>query len=126
MTVAHLSAVFLLWYCTRSCAQIVVNTVAGSGGIDASAGYAGDGGPATSALLNTPRAVAILSDGSLYIADQGNNVIRKVNGTTGIITTIAGIGTSSSAGDGGPATSAGLSGPYDIALVGLVRRNRRL
>lgn len=121
-TIVHLSVVVVLaCCCVRSDAQIIVNTVAGSGGSDASAGYSGDGFPATSALLNTPRAVAIYSDGTLYIADQGNSVIRKVNGTTSIITTIAGTGVSSTSGDGGPATSAGLSGPYDVALIGLVR-----
>ncbi|MEI8090226.1 MAG: Ig-like domain-containing protein, partial [Opitutaceae bacterium] len=90
-------------------------------------GYRGDGGPATSAMLDTPTGLAVDSAGNLYIADTGNCVIRKVD-TNGIITTVAGTipllnGTnpintfaqSGYSGDGGPATSAKLNAPYAIA-----------
>jgi len=62
----------------------IITTVAGTG----AAGYSGDGGPATTAQLNRPFDVAIGPDGSLYIADQYNNRVRRV-GPDGIITTVA-------------------------------------
>jgi streptogramin lyase len=80
--------------------------------------YCGDGGPATSAGLGYPTDVAVDSSDDLFIADQYNNVIRRVDGTTGIITTIAGnysLGGSYS-GDGGPATSAALNQPGGVVL----------
>jgi sugar lactone lactonase YvrE len=90
-----------------------IHTVAGNG----TAGYSGDGGPATSAALYYPRGVALDSAGNLYIADTANNVIRKVD-TGGNIHTVAGIadGFGGYYGDGGPAISAHLSGPYGVAL----------
>ena len=66
----------------------VVTTVAGTG----SDGFAGDGGFATSALLNSPAGVAVDGAGNLFIADQGNNLIRRVDAVTQIITTVAGGG----------------------------------
>ncbi|MDQ2950247.1 MAG: SMP-30/gluconolactonase/LRE family protein, partial [Acidobacteriota bacterium] len=91
-------------------------TVAGSN----TAGYAGDGGPATSAKLNTPTGVALDGAGNLYIADKENNVIREVSAITRTIRTIAGnhgnTHGSSSVGDGGPAISATLYGPNDVAV----------
>ena len=83
------------------------------------AGFSGDGGLATSAQLAAPTGVAIDSAGNMYIADYGNLRIRKVN-TSGIITTIAGIGNpgGSDAGDGGLATKAQLSGISDVAVDG--------
>ena len=95
-----------------------------SGDIDTFAGnyvtgaqYTGDGGPATSALLNNPVAVVLDAAGNLYISDSGNNAIRKVN-TTGIIMTVAGTGPNNAGyvGDGGPATQAELNDPTGIAL----------
>lgn len=82
-------------------------------------GNAGDGGPATEAKLNNPTAVAIDGAGNLYIADQGNNRIRKVNTISGIISTVAGGGAAigpDGLGDGGLATSALLRGPTDVAV----------
>ena len=81
--------------------------------------FSGDGGPATGAGLNSPTGVAIDSAGNLYIADYGNQRIRKVD-TSGKITTFAGIGvvTASDSGDGGPATKAELGSPYDVAVDG--------
>jgi sugar lactone lactonase YvrE len=93
----------------------IITTVAGTAGN----GYGGDGGPATSALLFDPAGLAFDVKGNLYIADSGNNVIREVNGATGIITTVAGMAvsgvlTSTYSGDGGPATSAQLNQPTSI------------
>ena len=81
------------------------------------AGFSGDGGPATKAKLNFPKAVAVDSFGNLFIADVGNYRIRKVN-TNGIITTIAGNGTNGFSGDGGPATNAefAMNGPGSSSL----------
>ncbi len=78
-----------------------VSNFAGTG----NAGFAGDGGPASAALLNSPRAVAVDGAGNVYIADTGNNRIRLVT-PNGTITTIAGNGFPGSSGDAGPALSA--------------------
>jgi len=89
-----------------------ISTIAGIG----TAGYFGDGGAATSAELNSPQAIAIDAAGNLYVADKKNNVIRKINAATGMISTVAGNGIASYSGDGGVATSAQLSGPLDVML----------
>lgn len=80
-----------------------------------STNYTGDGGPATSAALNTPLGIGFDSAGNLYIADSGNHVIRRVS-TGGTITTYAGNGLSGYSGDGGAATSARLNSPASIAF----------
>jgi len=95
----------------RKVSNGVITTVAGTGGWG---GYGGDGGPATSAWLLVPSGVAVDSAGSLYIADAGNNRIRKVS--NGVITTVAGNGTLGYSGDGGPATNAQLNGPEGVAV----------
>ena len=79
-------------------------------------GYSGDGGPATSAQLASPYGVALDAAGNLYIADTYNNVIRRVDASTGTISTVAGDDTYGYSGDGGPATSAALSRPFGVAL----------
>jgi uncharacterized protein (TIGR03437 family) len=89
----------------------LISTVAGNG----IPGFSGDGGRAEDALLDSPLAVAVDRGGNLYIADNGNNRIRKVTVATGIITTVAGNGSFRASGDNGPATAAGLD-PYHIAL----------
>jgi uncharacterized repeat protein (TIGR02543 family) len=71
-------------------------------------------GPATSQMLNSPQGLAVDSSGALYIADTGNNLIRKVSG--GNITTVAGSGVSGFSGDGGLATSAALRNPAGVAV----------
>ncbi len=91
----------------------IISTVAGNG----TAGYGGDGGPATSAELNNPTSVAMDGAGSLYIADTGNNRIRSVS-PGGTITTVAGNGTAGSSGDGGPATKAEFYYPAGVAVDG--------
>ena len=89
----------------------VISTVAGNG----TQGFSGDGGAATSAQLYSSGGVAVDAAGNIYIADNGNNVIRKVN-TNGIISTIAGNGTQGFSGDGGAATSANLSYPTGLEV----------
>ncbi len=77
-------------------------------------GYSGDGGPATNAELSGPVGITTDKVGNIYIADYQNSCIRKVS-TSGIITTIAGVGaTAGFSGDGGPATAAKLTLPFDI------------
>jgi len=77
-------------------------------------GFSGDNGPATNAQLNNPRGVAVDSAGNLYIADNGNNRVRKVS--NGVITTIAGNGGRGFSGDNGPAASAQLNFPTGVAV----------
>ncbi len=110
----------------------IITTIAGTG----STIYSGDNGPATSATMNYPIGVALDSAGkfqkyylldtylsnkiilldNVYIADVGNNRIRKVTVSTGIITTFAGTGSASYSGDNGQATSAALNNPFGVAL----------
>jgi uncharacterized protein (TIGR03437 family) len=92
----------------------IITTVAGSS--QGGAGFAGDGGLATQALLTWPTGVAIDKAGNLYIADYANNRIRMVAASTGIISTIAGTGPTGFAGDGGPAINATLTRPAGIAV----------
>jgi sugar lactone lactonase YvrE len=90
----------------------IIHTVAGNG----TAGFSGDGGPATSAQLNFPYSVLVDSIGDFYVADGSNNRVRKVD-ASGIITTYAGNGLYQIAGDGGPATSASLPHPEGLLLA---------
>lgn len=94
---------------------------AGTGLITSVAGvgqprYGGDGGPAVAAGLNEPAALAVSESGTLYIADQSNNRVRAIDLATGLIRTVAGIGSASYNGDGIPATEAALAGPSGLAL----------
>jgi sugar lactone lactonase YvrE len=95
----------------------VITTIAGNGyGAGTyGGGFSGDGGQATSAELNFPTGIALDAEGNLYIADEVNYCVRKVN-TSGIITTVAGNGTLGFNGDGGQATAAELGGPAGIAI----------
>ena len=90
----------------------IISTVAGDG----TAGYTGNGSAATSAELNNPAAVALDSSGNIYIADYGNNVIRKVTVSTEDISTVAGDNTAGYSGDGAAATSAELDEPGGLAI----------
>ena len=83
-------------------------------GIQGSCGSAGDGGPATSAHLNNPSGLAFDSSGNLYIADNGNCVVREVSG--GTMSTVAGKYACGYTGDGGAATSAELYYPFGVAV----------
>ena len=87
-----------------------ISTFAGNSGY----GFAGDGGPATSAQLSAPRGICLDSSGNLYLADRWNNRIRKIAG--GNISTIAGNGLANFGGDNGPAASAQLSAPDGVAV----------
>jgi uncharacterized protein (TIGR03437 family) len=88
-----------------------VSTFAGNG----TAGYTGDNATATSAELNKPAGIALDSSGNLYIADTGNNVIRKVD-TSGKITTVVGNSLAGYYGDTGAATAAEVNGPLALAF----------
>jgi uncharacterized protein (TIGR03437 family) len=88
-----------------------ITTVAGTGVL----GFSGDGGPATIASLNGPFRVALDKAGNLYISDNGNYRVRKL-ALDGTITTVAGNGSASYSGDGGPATNAAIGAPGDLAL----------
>jgi sugar lactone lactonase YvrE len=88
-----------------------ITTFAGTGAM----GFAGDGGPATAAQLNGPRCVAV-DPGNLYVVDNLNNRVRRVDLATGTITTFAGTGGVGFMGDGGQATAAELNLPHGVAL----------
>ena len=88
-----------------------ISTVAG---VATNLGFSGDGGPATSAKMSSPYGIAVDKAGNLYIADSGNNRVRKVS--NGIMTTIAGTGSAGFSGDGGPAASAKLNRPFGVSV----------
>jgi sugar lactone lactonase YvrE len=81
----------------------IITTIVGNG----TNGNSGDGGPATAAAISYPVSLAVDASGHLYIGDQGALRIRRVDLTTGVITTFAGNGSATKSGDGGPATAAG-------------------
>jgi sugar lactone lactonase YvrE len=89
-----------------------ISTIVGTG----ASGFSGDNGPANKAQLNVPASVLVDVAGNIYIADSGNNRVRRINASTGVISTIAGNTGESITGDGGPANQAGLYGPYAFAL----------
>ncbi|WP_228991917.1 RICIN domain-containing protein [Streptomyces sp. DH8] len=95
----------------RVAADGTISTVAGKG----TAGFSGDGGPATSAQLNLPLGVVVDSTGALYISDYNNHRVRKV-ASDGEITTFAGKGTAGFGGDGEPAAAAQLNNPFGLAV----------
>jgi len=91
-----------------------ITTVAGTG----QKGYTGDGGPATKATFNEPYSVVVDKDDNLYITDRLNAVVRKVDGKSGMVSTIAGTGKKGYAGDGGRGVDAQLREPNDAVLDG--------
>jgi sugar lactone lactonase YvrE len=91
----------------------IITTIAGTG----AAGHTGDGGLATSATLRSPDRVSVNGAGNFFISDSGNNVIRRVDGTSKIITAFAGNGTFAFAGDGGPALSASFATPVGVVVT---------
>lgn len=108
-----------LFVTSRSLSQVFkvdnagnLTVVAGTG----TSAYSGDGGPATNANLNLPEGIAVDRSGNVYIADTYNNVVRRVDSATGVITTAAGIRTGGFSGDNGPATSAELYFPVGLAV----------
>jgi trimeric autotransporter adhesin len=90
----------------------IITTVAGDG----TQGFEGDGGLATSARFDLPYGIAVDTLGNIYIADYNNDRVRVVTKSTGVITTVAGDGTSGYSRDGVPATSTGLQKPHMIAV----------
>ena len=92
----------------------IISTTAGTAG--SFEGFGGDGGLATKALFRGPRGVAVDSAGNVYVADAGNQRVRKIIVSTGIIQTVVGNGTPGFTGDGGAATSAGLFSPDGITF----------
>lgn len=106
-----------LWWCEYDGHVIrrldpdgTVTLVAGNG----EAGFSGDGGPATAARLNQPHEIRLDREGNLYFTDMRNHAIRRVDRTTGRITSIAGTGTAGYTGDGGPAAAATLRQPHSL------------
>jgi sugar lactone lactonase YvrE len=92
-------------------APAVITTIAGNG----QPAFSGDGGPAAQASLNDPTGVAVDARGNVYIADFANHRVRRI-GKDGVITTVAGMGTSGFSGDGGPATLSRLSFPTGVTV----------
>lgn len=88
-----------------------IRTIAGNG----TAGYGGDGGASTAALVNSPYFIEVDSSGAIYFSDYGNQRIRKIN-ALGVITTVVGNGAAGFSGDGGPAVNAALNGPFGLAF----------
>lgn len=88
----------------------IITTIAGNG----TAGFSGDGGPATAAQLSAPSGIAFDAAGNIYISDKENNRVRKVN-SAGVISTYAGTGAVGSTGDGAAATAATFNHPYGLA-----------
>src|SRR6187551_2466154 len=106
-----------IWFCEHNGHRIsrlapdgTLSVIAGSG----TKGYTGDGGPALAATLNLPHELRFGPDGALYVADTGNNVVRRIDLSTGLITTSAGTGKRGYSGDGGPASQATFQGPHSI------------
>ena len=126
LPLSHKCVPFLLCLLLSVCCSgqtYTITTVAGSLSNSPATAPFGDGGPATAARLHAPLALAVDSAGNLYIADWGNNRVRKVS-QQGIITTFAGTGNSTVqcgegggySGDGGPATKASLNCPSGLAI----------
>jgi streptogramin lyase len=106
-----------IWFCEHNGHRIsrlapdgTVTVIAGTG----AKGYSGDGGPAVAATLNLPHELRFGPDGALYVADTGNNVVRRIDPGTGLISTFAGTGARGYSGDGGPAGLATFRGPHSI------------
>lgn len=91
----------------------MITTTAGIG----DAGYDGDGGPAGSARLNEPFMCAFDRQGNLYVAEAMNHCVRRIDGRSGVIITVAGMGELGYGGDGGPATQATLNQPYALDIA---------
>ena len=97
----------------------VITTIAGTG----EQGFSGDGGPATRARMNQPYGMVIDRNCNIYVADRLNGRVRRIDGATGVITTLAGDGSGKYGGDGGPSTQSGMAEPNGLALD---REHRRL
>lgn len=109
-----------IWFCEHNGHRIrriapdtMITTIAGNG----TAGYTGDGGLAGAATLNLPHELRFGPDGALYIADTGNNVIRRIDLASGVISTFAGMRQRGYTGDGGPASAATFNGPHSLQFA---------
>ena len=97
--------------------DLVATVTAGGGtGCPGQSDAFGDGCPATQAIFNAPTGLATDGSGNIYVADSGNNLVREINVTTGMVTAVAGNGAAGYAGDNGPATAAKLSNPTGVAV----------
>src|SRR4051794_502250 len=96
--------------CVLATAQ-TITTYAGNG----TAGFGGDGGPAASAMINRVVGLATDSNGNLYLAEENNHRVRKVD-RNGVITTFAGTGAAGFSGDNGPANAAQLNAPLGVCV----------
>jgi streptogramin lyase len=108
-----------IWFCEHGTHRIrriapdgTISTIAGTG----QKGYTGDGGPATQATFNLPHELRFDTAGNLYVADTGNDAVRRIDLKTGVITTFAGNGRKGETGDGGPASDASVSSPHSIQI----------
>lgn len=90
----------------------VINAFAGTG----VGGFSGDGGPATDAMIHGPSGLVVDPHGNVFFGEVGSRRVRRVDGLSGVITTVAGNGSEEYSGDGGPATSAGMLFPSDVAI----------
>lgn len=106
-----------IWFCEHAGHRIrriapdgTITTIAGTG----KKGYTGDGGPALAATFNLPHELRFDAAGNIFIADMANQVIRRIDARTGLITTVAGTGRKGYTGDGGPAAQAALNSPHSI------------
>ena len=106
-----------IWFCEHAGHRIrrvapdgTISTIAGTG----EKGYAGDGGPAAQATFDLPHEIRFDREGNLFVADTGNNAVRRIAAKTGVVTTIAGGRQRGYSGDGGPASAAALRGPHSI------------
>jgi DNA-binding beta-propeller fold protein YncE len=97
----------------------VITTIAGCG----ERGFSGDGGPAKQARMDQPYGIVIDNSGNIYVADRLNGRVRRIDGSSGVITTLAGDGSGRFSGDDGPSRGAGLAEPNGLALD---REHRRL
>ena len=93
-----------------------ISTIAGTG--EGFGGFGGDGGPAKEAQFNGQVGLAVDSNGNLFVADRLNHRIRRIDASTGVVTTVAGNGLVGNGGDGGPATQAELNLPTGVAVDG--------
>jgi sugar lactone lactonase YvrE len=112
-TATYISFSIAVIFTTTNGQAQTINTIAGTG----TGGYSGDGGAATTANFYNPAAIKRDAIGNLYVADFSNHRVRKID-TSGVVTTIAGNGSATYAGDGGPATAASIRQPGGIALDG--------
>jgi trimeric autotransporter adhesin len=109
----YITPLFASFFCFAAAHSQVIITSAGTG----AAGFGGDGGPATAAILASPYGVTLDKDGNLYIGDVGNRRVRKISPAYGgIISTVAGNGTAGYSGDGFEAIYAQIDGVWDIAV----------